>query len=392
MAKKVVRLTESDLMNIVEQCVYEYQQTLINEGRLGNLARTAALGAGLAGGILGGMNGANAQSQYPNLSQDQIHAVDSNINSQIAQNIGDVNNCKYSLTISKASDFSHMYDKPSGDILYQETLHGLDDLLAELSALLNQLVNYKSYSYGKYAIFVKNITLPNGKMDKFIFDANTNNKIQTREKIKKYINQINTTEHNRFEELKSKQQQIQQKANLKRYQDSISAEELRNKYDTNVTVYNCKCTLMITHGHGTIFNHTFSNLQDLFDTIPLVANKAASKKTQYLNDFDIEVRLDIKGFPDELRFITVGLNQFLDNDKKTFNQIKTNCIAAVMLYQAEALCKANGLHLYTSETDSGTPTFSALGKDGNVYYVEFDKSGKAKLVNFKDSSFGVDDL
>lgn len=68
MAKKVVRLTESELMNIVEQCVYEYQQTLINESKLGKLARTAALGAGLAGGILGGMNTVNAQNPNNNIS------------------------------------------------------------------------------------------------------------------------------------------------------------------------------------------------------------------------------------------------------------------------------------------------------------------------------------
>ena len=63
--KKVVRLTENELRTLIAECVIQYQQDTINEGKWGNIARTAALGAGLAGGMLGGMNNANAQVRIP---------------------------------------------------------------------------------------------------------------------------------------------------------------------------------------------------------------------------------------------------------------------------------------------------------------------------------------
>ena len=289
MAKKVVRLTESDLMNIVEQCVYEYQQTLINEGRLGNLARTAALGAGLAGGILGGMNGANAQSQYPNLSQDQIHTVDSlinqrskfrqaqdsianqnnwktkdgrncvpshaplsrnfddyknferdtsnffdlndsvkNVNNQLLQNIGDINNCHYEVTIriNKLSG-GHKYHSSATingkvyRVSYGPTVGGpgsdvhdtvcirnyntLDEVINNVPLLLMKLAKDEEYNDTDYKISIQNTTLPISEHSFQFFASLEKNhskneiKKEAQEELQYFIQQ----QHKGFEDLLS---------------------------------------------------------------------------------------------------------------------------------------------------------------------------------------------
>lgn len=295
MAKKVVRLTESDLMNIVEQCVYEYQQTLINESRLGNLARTAALGAGLAGGILGGMNGANAQSQYPNLNQDQIHTVDSlmnqknkfrqtqdsianqygwknrningqyipvdsnghypepgislysdddsenikkgteqikpfndsveNINKQILQNIGDVNNCHYEVIIrinpnvggreynDRVSVNGHTYTVSYGkytnhkglpdDTVCVRKYNTLDEVLNNVPQLLVRLAKDEEYNNTNYQVFIQNTTLQLSEY-RFQFLASLEKNHSKKEIIKdaqKELQRFNQHEHQRFEDL-----------------------------------------------------------------------------------------------------------------------------------------------------------------------------------------------
>lgn len=280
MAKKVVRLTESDLMNIVEQCVYQYQQTLINEGKLGNLARTAALGAGLAGGILGGMNGANAQSQYPNLSQDQIHTVDSlmnqrnkfkqsqdsilnqndwkrhgvpkynygdnknfsrdtanvfdlndsikNVNNQILQNIGDVNNCHYEVTIriNKLSgghkyhssgiingqvysvSYGPMVGGPGSDVhdtVCIRNYNTLDEVINNVPFLLMKLAKDEEYNDTDYKISIQNTTLPISEYS-FQFSASlqkNHSKNEIKKEAQKWLQYFIQQQHKGFEDLLS---------------------------------------------------------------------------------------------------------------------------------------------------------------------------------------------
>lgn len=366
--KKTIRLTESELQQIIKECVLQYNPNIMCESKLGKIARTTALGLGLTGGMLGGINDANAQR---------------------------ANKQPYS-----RQNIEKKLDSIENDIKYKNT-----PFYQNLQQKIDKDMEGKM-ELQKYRDSIRNNNTQTTNVDNNISDTTNVNNNNTQEDIETLFGKINPMlTSNRWKYLpkgNGSTNPNDYKYKLVITTNSRSTTDTITLHTTTFQNYEIKTkgvrSNFETMNKTTVFEHTFDNFDIFCKFLPKIISKLDYNdgKNEIFYDFDISIEgMTVEDY-DYSSSKTIektyvdwnsygsGYGSYINN--QTIKTIKTSILKIIKQY---------GDYQNQYRTDS------SLGCDMNGNEIYVDKYGNKytwddKIKNFKPAkvinTFTLDDL